>query len=315
MRAAAVDVGTNSVRLLVAEPGDPLVPVTREMRITRLGRGVSATGHLDDRALARTIDCIADYARQWTTLGASRVRITATSAVRDAVDRERFFAGVEERVGVRPEVLTGEDEARMAFAGATRSVDGDPPYLVLDIGGGSTELILGDREPRGMVSRQLGCVRLTESCLGDDPPTPAQLDAAQRDIDGHLLAIGEFLDPAAARTLIGVAGTVTTLAALHLELPTYDPERIHGARVPRRRVRELTDRLTQMSARQIAALGPMAAGREDVIGAGALILARLMDRYGFSEILASEADSLDGLALELLALDAGGPRATPVRGD
>lgn len=296
-----MDVGTNSVRLLVAELGDPLVSLAREMHITRLGRGVSATGRLEDQALARTLDCIGDYAQRWTTLGASRVRITATSAVRDAEDRERFFDGVEERVGVRPEVLTGEEEARAAFAGATRSVDGDAPYLVLDIGGGSTELILGDAEPQAMVSRQLGCVRLTERCLGDDPPTPAQLDAARQEVDGHLLAVGNFLDPTAACTLIGVAGTVTTLAALHLELPAYQPEQIHGARVPRSRVRELTDRLAGMSAREIGALGPMAAGREDVIVAGALILDRVLDRFGFPEVLASEADSLDGLALELLA--------------
>lgn len=301
MRAAAVDVGTNSVRLLVAELDDPLVSLTRQMHITRLGRGVSATGRLDDEALARTLDCIGDYAQRWTTLGAARVRITATSAVRDAEDRDRFFDGVEERVGVRPEVLTGEEEARAAFAGATRSVDGDAPYLVLDIGGGSTELILGDDEPQAMVSLQLGCVRLTERCLGGDPPTPAQLDAARQEIDGHLRAAGNALDPTAASTLIGVAGTVTTLAALHLELPAYEPEQIHGTSVPRSRVRELTDRLAGMSTGEIGALGPMASGREDVIVAGALILDRVLDRYGFPAILASEADSLDGLALELLA--------------
>ncbi|HVM12828.1 MAG TPA: Ppx/GppA phosphatase family protein [Egibacteraceae bacterium] len=301
MRVAAVDVGTNSVRLLVAEPGDPLTDVARETRITRLGRGVDATGRLDDAALARTLDCIADYAQRWAALGAARVRVTATSAVRDAADRERFFEGVQERAGVRPDVLTGEEEARTTFAGATRSVAGEPPYLVLDIGGGSTELIVGDERPEAMVSRQLGSVRLTESCLGADPPTPEQLDAAGHEVDRHLAAIADRIDPTAARTLIGVAGTVTTVAALHLELASYQPERVHGTRVPADRVRELTEELARMPAQQIASLGPMAPGREDVIVGGALILHRVMARYGFDEVLASEADILDGLALELLA--------------
>lgn len=301
MRVAAVDVGTNSVRLLVAEPGEPLTEITREMRITRLGTGVNASGHLDDAALTRTLDCITDYAQQWDTLGATRVRICATSAVRDAADRQRFFDGVEQRTGVRAQVLTGEQEARTAFAGVTRSVAAQPPVCVLDIGGGSTELILGEKEPQGMVSLQLGCVRLTERRLGADPPTADQLDAARLDIDVHLRDVDLRLDVARARTLVGVAGTVTTLAALYLDLPAYLPERIHGTRVPVGQVRTLTDRLASMLARQIAGLGAMAPGREDVIVAGSLILERVMSRYGFGEVLVSEADILDGLALELLA--------------
>lgn len=300
MRVAAVDVGTNSVRLLVADAGDPLTEVTRDMRITRLGAGVDATGHLDDAALSRTLDCIADYAARWADLGAARVRVTATSAVRDAVDRDRFFDGVLLRTGVRPEVLTGEQEAQTAFAGATRSVSTDPPVLVLDIGGGSTELILGDVEPRQMVSLQLGCVRLTEACLGADPPTAGQLAAAGSAIDERLDEADGHLDAASARTLVGVAGTVTTLAALHLGLKAYEPARIHGCLVPAAGVVELARRLSTMPAAQIAELGPMAPGREDVITAGALILERVMDRYGFGEVLVSEADILDGLAMGLL---------------
>lgn len=307
MRVAAVDVGTNSVRLLVAERGSPLTEVVREMRITRLGTGVDATGRLDDAALARTLDCIADYAGRWAELGAGPVRVTATSAVRDAADRDRFFEGVRQRTGVRAEVLTGDEEARIAFAGATRSVVSDPPVLVLDIGGGSTELIIGEHEPSGMVSLQLGCVRLTESRLratdgsqGAGPPTAAQLAAARREIGDRLAEADARLDPGAARSLVGVAGTVTTLAALHLDLPQYLPDRIHGARLPLTGVQELTARLSTMSTPEIAALGPMAPGREDVIVAGALILEGVMTRYAFAQVVVSEADILDGLAMQLL---------------
>ncbi len=305
MRVAAVDVGTNSVRLLVAEAGapgsgSPLVEIAREMRITRLGRGVDATGHLDDGSLALTLDTIGDYAGRWTDLGATRVRIAATSAVRDAADRVRFFDGVRERTGVDAEVLTGEQEAAAAFRGATASVEGAAPYLVLDIGGGSTELILGAGSPAASTSRQLGCVRLTERNLHDDPPAPHQLAAAAAFVDAELEATEGVLDPRSARTLVGVAGTVTTIAALHLGLTIYEPSRIHGTRVPLAVVAELTDRMAGMTSAQRAALGPMAPGREDVIVGGALVLARTMARFGFDEVLVSEADILDGLALGLL---------------
>lgn len=301
LRVAAVDCGTNSVRLLVAEPGAPLREVHREMRVTRLGQGVDAAGHLDDGALARTLDCLAEYAGRWQELGAARAAISATSAVRDASDRDRFFRGAEERTGVRPAVLTGEEEARASFAGATASLDADPPYLVLDIGGGSTEFILGHTGPEAMTSRQLGCVRLTEHRLGGDPPSREQLAAARTEVGRHLDAVTGHLDPTRARTLVGVAGTVTTLAALHLGLARYEPSRIHGTRLPLAAVAELTARLAAMPTADIAQLGPMAPGREDVIVGGALILEEVMTRFGFDEVLVSEADILDGLALELLA--------------
>jgi exopolyphosphatase / guanosine-5'-triphosphate,3'-diphosphate pyrophosphatase len=300
MRVAAVDVGTNSVRLLVAESGDPLVQVEREMRITRLGKGVDARGHLDDAALASTLHTIADYAARWTELGASRVRIAATSAVRDAADRDRFFDGVRARTGVDAEVLTGTQEAAAAFRGATASVGGRAPYLVLDIGGGSTELILGEGELLASTSRQLGCVRLTERNLHDDPPTPRQIEEATAFIDAELAAAEALVSARSARTLVGVAGTVTTLAALHLGLETYEPSRIHGTRVPLAEVARLTASLTGMTAAQRAALGPMAPGREDVIVGGAMVLERTMARFGFGEVLVSEADILDGLAMGLL---------------
>lgn len=300
MRVAAVDVGTNSVRLLVADvAGSQLAPVERLMTITRLGFGVDRTGRLDDDALARTLDCIAGYARRWQELGVQRARISATSAVRDARDRDRFFDGVRARAGVAAEVLTGEQEARTAFRGATAAVEAMRPALVLDIGGGSTELILGEWSPEAMSSRQLGCVRLTERCITTDPPTAADLDGALAVIDAELDGVAAEFDPSRAATLVGVAGTVTTVGALHLELPAYLPERIHGARVPLDRVADITGSLAAMTSGQRAALGPMASGREDVIVAGCLILVRVMERFGFGEVLVSESDILDGLALEL----------------
>jgi exopolyphosphatase / guanosine-5'-triphosphate,3'-diphosphate pyrophosphatase len=299
-RVAVVDVGTNSVRLLVAEPGAPLNVIEQQLTITRLGAGVDANGRLDDTALARTLDCIAVYADRWAELGAEQVRITATSAIRDAADRERFFDAVRERTGVSAEVLTGEEEAQTTFRGAVASVDSKPPYVVLDIGGGSTEFIRGRSKPEATTSRQLGCVRLTERCLACDPPTCDEIQAANEVIDLELDAVERLVDPASARTLIGVAGTVTTLAALHLRLDEYDPQRIHGTRLEIDDVVALTAWLAGMPVAQRAALGPVQAGREDVIIGGALILCRAMQRFGFTKIVASEADILHGLALGLL---------------
>ncbi len=299
-RVAAVDVGTNSVRLLVAEPGEPLTKVERLMRITRLGAGVDATGRLDDVALARTLAVIESYARRWHELGAERVRIAATSAVRDAADRDRFFDGVREIAGVEAEVLSGEVEAATAFTGATTGVEGRPPFLVLDIGGGSTELILGSDRPLASTSRQLGCVRLTERCMPSDPPTAEQLAEARAVARAEITAAAEVVDGGRAATLIGVAGTVTTLAALELGLADYEPTRIHGARLPAAAVRRLTAELAALPAAERAELGPMAPGREDVIVGGAIILEQVIEHFGFDDVLVSEADILDGLALSLL---------------
>ena len=300
-RVAAVDVGTNSVRLLVAEPSpDGITHLERLMTVTRLGQGVDASGRLHDDALRRTLDCIAGYAQRWRELDVTRVRIAATSAVRDAENRDAFFGGVRELAGIDAEVLSGEEEARTAFRGATASLHAAAPYLVLDIGGGSTEFILGTAEPEAETSRQLGCVRLTERCIASDPPSAAQLDEARAVVDAQLDAVEALFEPRAAATLIGVAGTVTTVGALHLGLPAYLPERIHGARVPLDGVRAIFERLAAMTSPERAALGPMDKGREDVIVAGALILLRVMERFGFGEVLVSEADILDGLAMSLL---------------
>jgi exopolyphosphatase / guanosine-5'-triphosphate,3'-diphosphate pyrophosphatase len=299
---AAVDVGTNSVRLLVVDGhGTTLV---REMEITRLGRGVDDRGHLDDDSLGRTLRVLGRYRDLWEERGATHVRIGATSAVRDASDRDRFFDGVREVTGAEAEVLSGDDEAAIAFAGVTARLDVTHPVVVLDIGGGSTEIIVGDPggELVASVSLQLGCVRLAERCLRDDPPTPDELRAAEgeaaREIDDGVEELrSRGADPTGAASFVGVAGTVTTLTALHLGLDTYDPGPIHATRLPTDVVHRLTQELAAMSTEERAQLGPMASGREDVIVAGAVILGCALDRLGFDGVIASEADILDGLAL------------------
>lgn len=302
---AAVDVGSNSVRLLVLDAhGDRVV---REMAITRLATGVDRTGRLDDDALHRTVQTIVRYRAIWGSHGVGpRVRIAATSAVRDAADRDRFFDAVEQQTGVRAEVLSGEEEAALAFAGATTAVEAAAPAAVIDIGGGSTELIVGTTDGRvaGSVSLQLGCVRLTERCLPDDPPSPEQVAEAAHVISDQLdLADAALAEQSVAlrdaASLIGVAGTATTLGALHLGLPEYLEERIHGAVVPSTALASLASDLLDRSAAERAALGPMQPGREDVIHGGAMILAAVTRRYGFGEVVVSESDSLDGLARSL----------------
>jgi exopolyphosphatase/guanosine-5'-triphosphate,3'-diphosphate pyrophosphatase len=301
-RLAAVDVGTNSVRLLVVESDG--TRLARELTITRLGRGLDETGHLDDEALERTLETIARYRRQWQGLGASDVRIVATSAARDAADRDRFVAGVREVAGLEPEILSGDEEARTTFRGATTVLDVPRPTAVLDVGGGSTEIIVGgsDGDYVASVSLQLGCVRLTERHLPSDPPTMSELvdaraeRAAQRQRGAADLA-EQGAHPSGCKVLVGVAGTVTTLAALHLDLERYDDERIHGARMPSVTVRQLGGQLSSMPASERKRLRPLEAGREDVIVAGALIVAGVLEHFGFSELVVSEADSLDGLVL------------------
>ena len=302
---AAVDVGSNSVRLLVADGSGQRL--TRVMEITRLAAGVDATGHLDDAALARTLDTIGRFRELWTGYGVTDlVRIAATSAVRDAQDRERFFAGVRTVSGVEAEVLTGEQEAALAFAGAAAAVEVSRPTAVVDIGGGSTELVVGDADGRvaGSVSLQLGCVRVTERHLADDPPSAAQLIAATAMVTDRLdhaertlAEQGVALDEVAG--LVGVAGTATTLGAIHLGLAHYDEDRIHGARLPLVALEAITADLLARTARQRASLGPVQPGREDVLHGGALVLLETMRRLGVDEVVISEADNLDGLVASL----------------
>jgi len=300
-RVAAVDCGTNSLRLLVADV-DPaagtLVDLDRRMEIVRLGEGVDRTGRLSELALARTLAALARYAELIGELGAKRVRMVATSATRDAANREAFVQGVTQILGVPPEVASGDEEALLSFSGATRGLpsDAQPPRLVIDIGGGSTEFVLGDDSIHAARSVDIGCVRVTERCLHSDPPTAAEVRAAEAAVDAGIDSAAEAVPLLTTRTLIGLAGSVTTVAGIALGLPAYDPAKIHLSRIPAADVREISDRLLRMSHDERAAIPVMHPGRVDVIGAGALILRRIVERAGVSEVLVSEHDILDGIA-------------------
>lgn len=302
-RVAAVDCGTNSVRLLIADFVDGTsVDVERRMEIVRLGEGVDRTGMLAPAALKRTFAAMREYAKLIERHGAERVRVAATSATRDAGNREEFAAGVREIFGVEPEVITGVEEARLSFTGATRGLTGHrPPYLVVDIGGGSTEFVVGTPDGvLGEISVDIGCVRLTERWLKDDPPPRTAIEAATGDIEAALDRVTAAVPVDRAHTLVGLAGSVTTVAGIALDLPHYDPERIHHSVIPASAVHEVTARLLAMSHGERAAIGVMHPGRVDVIGAGALILDRIVARFGFAEVVVSEHDILDGMALSLV---------------
>jgi exopolyphosphatase/guanosine-5'-triphosphate,3'-diphosphate pyrophosphatase len=301
-RLAAFDVGTNSTRLLVAdvEGGAVVAEHAREMTITRLGKGVDRTGRFDPAALARTLEVLAGYARTCRRLGVEGRRLVATSATRDAADRQVFLDGVRELLGVDAEVLTGQAEAATAYRGATTGLDGGQATLVADIGGGSTELICGDgTTSRAMVSLDIGCVRLFERHLHGDPPAPAEVAALRADVAAHLGRVAEVLDPAAADRVVGVAGTVTTVTAIALGLDAYDPARIHHQAVGAAEIGAVAAKLAAMTVAERAAMPVMAKGREDVIAAGALLLDELVRSFGLREVIASESDILDGVLLGL----------------
>ena len=315
MRVAAIDCGTNSLRLLVADVdrrAGTLAEVDRRMEIVRLGQGVDATGRLAEDALARTLQALTSYARIVAAAGATAVRMVATSATRDAANAADFVAGVRGVLGIAPEVLSGEEEARLSFLGATLELAAgpgraQPPYLVADIGGGSTEFVLGDpARVTAAVSVDIGCVRMTERHLRGDPPAPAEVAAARADIGAALDVVAAKIPVAGARTLVGLAGSVTTVAALALGLDGYDAARIHHSRIGAGQVREQTARLLAMPQADRAQLAVMHPGRVDVIGGGALVLTAIMDRFGFGEVLVSEHDILDGIAWTLAAGGADG---------
>jgi exopolyphosphatase / guanosine-5'-triphosphate,3'-diphosphate pyrophosphatase len=304
-RVAAIDCGTNSIRLLVADI-DPasgtLRDVDRRMEIVRLGEDVDRTGMLSGAALERTFAACERYAAAITRHRAERVRFVATSASRDAGNRDVFVSGVLELIGVEPEVVTGEDEAALSFGGATRELVGRAPgpYLVVDIGGGSTEFVLGSEGPVAARSLDLGCVRLTERYLRTDPPTPAEIAVARAEA-GRLVEIAAVDVPMAqARTLVGVAGTVTTLAAIALGLTGYDAEATHLSVLPMSEVHALSAQLLAMTRAERAAIPVMHPGRADVIGGGALVLEAVVDQVttltGIDQLVVSEHDILDGIA-------------------
>ena len=304
MRVAAIDCGTNSVRLLVAERGDDgLVDLDRRLILTRLGQGVDATGQFHPDALARTLAAFAEYAEVIDDLGVERVRLVATSAARDASNRDEFFAGARERLGVAAEVISGDEEARLSFTGALTALpDVAAPALVMDIGGGSTELIVGSTgAPPAIehgISLDIGSVRVRERFLADDPPSEAQVDRARQHIDDLLDGAG--IDFAAVQTWIGVGGTATSLSALNQRLPEYDRTKVHGSTMTRIELHALTQQLLTSTVAQVKALPSMHPKRADVICAGALIADGVGARAGV-DLTISESDILDGLALGLLA--------------
>ena len=300
-RVAALDCGTNSLRLLVADvDGATLTDVVRELRVVRLGEGVDRTGALSPAALDRTRAALADYATTVRGLGAERTRMVATSATRDARNRDDFVAMVQDVLGAEPEVISGDEEAVLSFDGATRALPpGDGPFLVVDVGGGSTELVLGTASVEAAVSVDVGCVRLTERHLAGDPPTPAQLAAATADVDAALARARAVVPAERARLAVALAGTATTVAAHALRLPAYEPERIHLSRFPADRFAAACDELLAMPRAARAALPYVHPGRVDVVGAGALVLRRAAEVLGWTEVLVSEADILDGIAWSL----------------
>jgi exopolyphosphatase/guanosine-5'-triphosphate,3'-diphosphate pyrophosphatase len=312
-RVAAVDCGTNSIRLLIADvdtdasPGRAtLTDVDRRMEIVRLGQGVDTTGRLAPEALDRTLKALRGYAGQITGQGAEAVRMVATSATRDAANAGEFTRRVIEVLGAGAEVLTGDEEARLSFLGATAELDAavPVPYLVTDIGGGSTEFVLGSGgQVAAARSVDIGCVRMTERHLRDDPPTPAQIEAATADIDAAIAEAAAVVDASRARTLVGLAGSVTTVAGIALDLPAYDSERLHHARMSAAQVHRVTTRLLAQTRAERARIPVMHPGRIDVIGGGALILDRIMLRLGLPEVLVSEHDILDGIAWSLVRPD------------
>ena len=306
-RVAAIDCGTNSIRLLVADL-DPVtgtaVDVVRRMEIVRLGEGVDRTGRLAPAALERTFIALGSYAAEIERLRVDRVRMVATSATRDASNRADFVSGVERILRIEPEVVSGAVEAELSFLGATRELGGsaaESPYLVVDIGGGSTEAVIGTDTVESSCSVDIGCVRMSERHFLDDPPTAAQVAAAETDIAAALDLVAAVVPVRTARTLVGVAGTVTTVAAMDLSLPAYDPVAIHGARVSAGQVAELSGRLLAMGHAERAAIPVMHPGRVDVIAAGALVLRAVVERVGLPSVVASEHDILDGIAWSLLA--------------
>jgi exopolyphosphatase/guanosine-5'-triphosphate,3'-diphosphate pyrophosphatase len=293
-RIAAIDCGTNSIRLLITDLDENQSDLVREMRIVRLGQGVDATGRLDRAAIDRTVSATREYAELITTLGADVVRFCATSAARDAENADDFAAEIESVLGVRPQVLTGEEEAAASFLGATRSLTGGRS-LVVDIGGGSTELVVGEN---GTVdwstSLDIGSVRLTERFLPGDPPSVREVTDCMTYLDGVLKPALDGID--SVGSMVGVAGTITTVAAHALELPSYDSDAIHGVRLDADVLQNACISLAQMSVADRRALPFMHPGRADVIGGGSLFLDRLLDLIGQDSVLVSEHDILDGIA-------------------
>lgn len=302
MRVAAIDCGTNSIRLLIADvDGSNFREIVREMEIVRLGQGVDKTGQFHPDAITRTLAAVDSYARTIAAKGVEKIRFCATSATRDATNRDLFINGVKERLGIEPEVIPGEVEAALSFQGATKDFNKvEGPFLVIDIGGGSTEFVFGTDKVEFAKSMNIGCVRMSERHFTGGEAEPGQIAAATADIDEAIAQAAKIVPIKDAKTLIAVAGTATTVAAAALDLPEYDRYSIHLSRISAEKTHAISKQFLAMSRDARAALGYMHPGRVDVIGAGALVLSRIMYATGASEFVASESDILDGMAWSLV---------------
>ena len=300
-RVAAIDCGTNSIRLLIADiAGGNFREIYRTMEIVRLGQGVDKNKAFHPDALDRTLKATALFAEEIARRGVERMRFCATSATRDAANRELFINGVKSLLGVAPEVISGEEEAALSFKGATKELRGvGAPYLVIDIGGGSTEFVFGSERVEFAKSQNIGCVRMSERHFSTIPPQVEEIAGARADIDEAIKGAAEIVPITEAKTLIAVAGTATTVAAAALGLSTYDRHSIHLSRISAEKTHQVSEMFLSLNRDEIAALGYMHPGRVDVIGAGSLVLSRIMTLTGAEEFVASESDILDGMAWSL----------------
>ena len=301
MRVAAIDCGTNSIRLLIADiDGNNFREVVRDMEIVRLGQGVDETGQFHPDAIARTLAAVDKFAAEIAKRGVEKIRFCATSATRDATNRHLFVDGVRERLGIELEVITGEEEAALSFAGAIKDLDpSNGPFLVVDIGGGSTEFVFGTSTVEAARSVNIGCVRMTERHFASDPATAEQIELARTDIQAAIAQAAAVVPITKAKTLVAVAGTATTVAAAALDLPEYDRYAIHLSRISAQQTHDAATMFATSTREQRLALGYMHPGRVDVIAAGSLVLSEIMKATGASEFVASESDILDGMAFSL----------------
>ena len=301
MRVAAIDCGTNSIRLLIADiDGTNFREVVRDMEIVRLGQGVDETGQFHPDAIARTLAAVDKFAAEIAKRGVEKIRFCATSATRDATNRHLFVDGVRERLGIELEVISGDEEAALSFAGAIKDLDpSNGPFLVVDIGGGSTEFVFGTSTVEAARSVNIGCVRMTERHFASDPATPEQIEAARSDIQAAIAQAAAVVPITQAKTLVAVAGTATTVAAAALDLPEYDRYAIHLSRISAQQTHDAATMFATTTREQRLALGYMHPGRVDVIAAGSLVLSEILKATGASEFIASESDILDGMVFSL----------------
>jgi exopolyphosphatase/guanosine-5'-triphosphate,3'-diphosphate pyrophosphatase len=301
MRVAAIDCGTNSIRLLIADiDGNNFREVVRDMEIVRLGQGVDETGQFHPDAIARTLAAVDKFAAEIAKRGVEKIRFCATSATRDATNRHLFVDGVRERLGIELEVISGDEEAALSFAGAIKDLDpSNGPFLVVDIGGGSTEFVFGTSTVEAARSVNIGCVRMTERHFATDPATAEQIELARTDIQAAIAQAAAVVPITQAKTLVAVAGTATTVAAAALDLPEYDRYAIHLSRISAQQTHDAATMFATSTREQRLALGYMHPGRVDVIAAGSLVLSEIMKATGASEFVASESDILDGMAFSL----------------